>query len=52
LVNYQVPIWAVLIGTLVLSEALPGHFISALAIILAGLAISQFYDRWRNKKTV
>lgn len=49
LVNYQVPIWAVLIGTLVLSEALPGHFISALAIILAGLAISQFYDRWRTK---
>ncbi|MDB2390620.1 DMT family transporter [Alphaproteobacteria bacterium] len=50
LVNYQVPVWAVLIGTLALSEALPGHFISALIIILAGLAISQFYDRWRRKK--
>lgn len=49
LVNYQVPVWAVLIGTLALSEALPGHFVSALAIILAGLAISQFYDRWRAK---
>ncbi|MGB1953244.1 MAG: DMT family transporter [Candidatus Puniceispirillum sp.] len=49
LVNYQVPIWAVLIGTIALSEALPGHFITALVIILAGLAISQFYDRWRHK---
>ncbi len=49
LVNYQVPVWAVLIGTIALSEALPGHFISALAIILTGLAISQFYDRWRKQ---
>jgi len=52
LVNYQVPVWAVLIGTIALSEALPGHFISALAIILTGLAISQFYDRWRKKVSV
>jgi len=49
LVNYQVPVWAVIIGAVVLSEALPGHFLSALLIILSGLAISQFYDRWRRR---
>lgn len=41
LVNYQVPIWAVLIGMVVLGEALPPQFIGALALILAGLAVSQ-----------
>lgn len=49
LVNYQVPVWAVIIGAVALAEALPGHFVSALVIILAGLAISQFYDRWRSR---
>lgn len=47
LVNYQVPVWAVIIGVVALSETLPGHFVTALAVILLGLAISQFYDRWR-----
>jgi len=41
LVNYQVPIWAVVIGMVVLDESLPGEFIWALGLILAGLAISQ-----------
>ena len=41
LVNYQVPIWAVVIGVTVLGEALPGHFLIALSIILGGLFISQ-----------
>jgi len=41
LVNYQVPVWAVLIGAMVLDEALPGHFLMALGIILVGLFISQ-----------
>ena len=41
LVNYQVPIWAVLIGMAVLGEALPPQFVGALALILAGLAVSQ-----------
>jgi len=41
LVNYQVPVWAVLIGMVVLNETLPPQFIGALALILAGLAISQ-----------
>lgn len=41
LVNYQVPVWAVLIGAVILSETIPGHFITALVIILGGLAVVQ-----------
>jgi drug/metabolite transporter (DMT)-like permease len=41
LVNYQVPVWAVVIGAVVLSETIRGHFITALVIILAGLAVAQ-----------
>ena len=41
LVNYQVPIWAVIIGMVVLGESLPGQFVWALALILLGLAVSQ-----------
>lgn len=41
LVNYQVPVWAVVIGMIVLNEALPRAFIWALGLILLGLAISQ-----------
>ena len=48
LVNYQVPVWAVIIGAVVLLEPLPGHFLIALVVILAGLALSQFYDQWRD----
>ena len=48
LVNYQVPIWAVLIGVVILSETLPGHFVTALIVILGGVAISQFAERLRR----
>ena len=41
LVNYQVPIWAVVIGVTCLGEMLPGHFLIALGIILGGFFISQ-----------
>ncbi|MGB3406231.1 MAG: DMT family transporter [Jannaschia sp.] len=41
LVNYQVPVWSMVFGALVLSEVLPGRFFLALALIAAGLAISQ-----------
>ncbi len=44
LVNYQVPIWAVVIGVVILGETLPGHFLIALSVILGGLFISQFSD--------
>jgi drug/metabolite transporter (DMT)-like permease len=48
LVNYQVPVWAVLIGMVVLGEALPPQFLGALALILAGLAVSQARLRRRS----
>ena len=41
LVNYQVPVWAVILGLVVLDEELPAQFLGALALILAGLAVSQ-----------
>lgn len=42
LVNYQVPVWSMVLGVVVLSEALPGRFYGALALIFAGLIISQW----------
>jgi len=42
LVNYQVPVWSVLFGWAFLSEALPARVFIALAMILAGVAVSQF----------
>ncbi len=41
LVNYQVPVWAALMGVVFLNETLPGQFIGALSLILLGLAVSQ-----------
>ena len=41
LVNYQVPIWAVINGMLILDEDLPPSFLTALVLILSGLALSQ-----------
>lgn len=46
LVNYQVPLWSMLFGVLVLNEVLPLRFFAALGLILFGLAISQ----WSNLK--
>ena len=40
-VNYHVPVWSVLLGALVLSEEVPGRFVLALAIILAGLMLAR-----------
>ncbi|UWQ21088.1 DMT family transporter [Jannaschia sp. W003] len=48
LVNYQVPVWSMVFGWLVLSEALPGRFFLALALILGGLAASQ----WRTLRAL
>lgn len=42
LTNYMVPVWSVLLGALVLGEALPTSLFAALALILTGVAISQF----------
>ncbi len=41
LVNYQVPVWSMLFGAVVLSEALPARFFAALALIACGLAVTQ-----------
>lgn len=41
LVNYQVPVWAVIFGIVFLGEALPPTFATALILILSGLAIAQ-----------
>ena len=45
LVNYQVPIWAITFGVVFLNEILPASFLSALALILVGLGISQWKRR-------
>ncbi len=42
LVNYQVPLWSMVFGVLVLSEVLPLRFFAALGLILVGLVISQW----------
>jgi len=42
LVNYQVPVWSVLLGALILGEALPPSLIWAMALILAGVGLSQY----------
>ena len=50
LVNDQVPVWSMVFGALVLSEVLPLRFFAALALILCGLAISQWYSLRRLLK--
>lgn len=42
LVNYQVPVWSVVLGALVLSEPLPPSLLLAMCLILAGLGVSQY----------
>ncbi len=42
LVNYQVPVWSVVLGALVLAEPLPSSLLSALALILCGVGLSQY----------
>ncbi|TFL17869.1 DMT family transporter [Jannaschia formosa] len=44
LVNYQVPVWSMAFGALLLSEVLPARFYLALALIAGGLTVSQ----WRR----
>ncbi|HHS88763.1 MAG TPA: DMT family transporter [Rhodobacteraceae bacterium] len=42
LTNYQVPVWSVLFGAMILNEPLPPSLIYALILILSGVAISQW----------
>ncbi|MGC9370254.1 MAG: DMT family transporter [Paracoccaceae bacterium] len=42
LTNYQVPLWSVTFGALILGEPLPPSLLAALALILAGVGLSQW----------
>ncbi|MFC3615597.1 DMT family transporter [Lutimaribacter marinistellae] len=42
LTNYQVPVWSMLLGALILGEPLPPTLLGALSLILAGVGISQY----------
>ncbi|MCD2363990.1 DMT family transporter [Sulfitobacter mediterraneus] len=42
LVNYQVPVWSVVLGAWILAEPMPPSLLYAMVLILAGVAISQF----------
>ena len=42
LVNYQVPVWSVVLGGLILSEPLPPSLLTALFLILCGVGLSQY----------
>ena len=42
LVNYQVPIWSVVLGALILGEELPPSLMLAMALILLGVGLSQY----------
>jgi len=41
LTSYQVPVWSVIFGVVILGEALPLRFFAALLLILIGLLLSQ-----------
>lgn len=48
LVNFLVPVWAVLAGAVFLNEPLPVSIFSGLGLILSGIAISEFGPKaWR-----
>ncbi len=42
LVNYQVPVWSVILGAIILDEALPQSLLLAMSLILTGVALSQY----------
>jgi drug/metabolite transporter (DMT)-like permease len=42
LVNYQVPLWSVILGGLILGEALPKSLLLAMSLILLGVGLSQY----------
>ncbi|WP_102222706.1 DMT family transporter [Acidimangrovimonas sediminis] len=47
-VNYQVPVWSVLFGSVLLGEPVPPAFVGALGLILAGLAVARA-PAWRRR---
>ncbi|MFV2033792.1 MAG: EamA family transporter, partial [Halocynthiibacter sp.] len=52
LTNYQVPLWSVLFGSIVLAEPLPASLLGALLLILSGVGLSQWgalSRLWRSR---
>lgn len=45
LINYLIPVWAVVLGALALGERLPARAFAALALILAGMVIARWQFR-------
>jgi len=49
LLNYLIPVWAVLLGIVILDEHLEARHLLALCLILAGVLVSQLeYHRFRS----
>lgn len=48
LINYLIPVWAVVLGALVLGERLPPRAFAALGLILAGVVIARWQFRRRS----
>ncbi len=42
LTNYQVPLWSVIMGALILGEPLPPSLLAAMCLILIGVGLSQY----------
>ncbi len=47
LINYLIPVWAVVLGALALGERLPPRAFAALALILAGMVLARWQFRAR-----
>ena len=47
LINYLIPVWAVVLGAVVLGERLPARAFAALALILAGVVLARWQARAR-----
>lgn len=48
LINYLIPVWAVVLGALVLGERLPPRAFAALGLILAGVVLARWQFRRRS----
>lgn len=48
LINYLIPVWAVLLGAVALGERLPARAFAALALILGGILVARFRERTRR----
>jgi drug/metabolite transporter (DMT)-like permease len=49
LINYLIPVWAVVLGAMVLGERLPARAFAALLLILAGVVLARWQFRARRE---